>query len=47
MNFKKKKILNEFNLVKNEKDNIVEKSEDYENKENIDINIKKNTINTS
>ena len=47
MNFKKKKILNEFNLVKNEKDNIVEKSEDYENKENIDINIKKNIENKS
>ena len=42
INFKKKKIENEFNLVKNENDNILEKSEDDENKENIDINLKKN-----
>ena len=39
INFKKKKIENEFNLVQNEKDNILEKAEDEENKENIDINI--------
>ena len=41
INFKKKKIENEFNLVKDEKDNIIEKSEDEENKENIDINSNK------
>ena len=49
INFKKKKIENEFNLVKDEKDNIIEKSEDEENKENIDINsnkdLKSNNIN--
>ena len=49
MNFKKKKIENEFNLVQNEKDNILEKTEEEENKENIDINIikKKNEINNA
>jgi hypothetical protein len=41
INFKKKKIENEFNLVKDEKDDIIEKSEDEENKENIDINSNK------
>ena len=45
INFKKKKIENEFNLVKDEKDNIIEKSEDEENKENIDINSNKNIKN--
>ena len=45
INFKKKKIENEFNLVKNLNDNILEKSEDDENKENTDINCKKNTGN--
>ena len=49
INFKKKKIENEFNLVQNEKDNILEKAEDEENKENIDINInnKKNNVNNN
>ena len=42
INFNKKKIENEFNLVTNEKDNIVEKSEEDENKENIDLNSNKN-----
>ena len=45
INFKKKKIENEFNLVQNEKDNILEKAEDEENKENIDININNNKKN--
>ena len=45
INFKKKKIENEFNLVKDEKDDIIEKSEDEENKENIDINSNKNLKN--
>jgi hypothetical protein len=38
INFKKKKIENEFNLV-------LEKSEDEENKENVDININKKNVN--
>ena len=38
INFKKKKIENEFDLVKNNED-ILEKSNEDENKENIDINI--------
>ena len=38
INFKKKKIENEFNIAKNE-DNILEKSSEEENKENIDLNI--------
>ena len=38
MNFKKKKIENEFDLVKNNED-ILEKSNEDENKENLDINI--------
>ena len=42
INFKKKKIENEFNIVKNLNDNILEKSEDDENKENTDINCMKN-----
>ena len=42
INFNKKKIENEFNLVTNEKDNIAEKSEEDENKENIDLNSNKN-----
>ena len=42
-NIKKKKIENEFNLVKDNKDNILEKSEDEENKENTDININNNS----
>ena len=41
INVKKKKIENEFDLVKT-KDNILEKSNDDENKENIDINIQNN-----
>ena len=38
MNFKKKNIENEFDLVKNNED-ILEKSNEDENKENLDINI--------
>ena len=40
INFKKKKIENEFNLIK--KDNILENSNEDENKENLDINIQNN-----
>jgi len=46
INVKKKKIENEFDLVK-AKDNILEKSNDDENKENIDINIKNNYTNNN
>ena len=46
MNFKKKKIENEFSGAKNE-DNIIEKSSEDENKENIDINIIKKNKNSN
>ena len=42
LNFKKKNIENELNLVKDIKDNIIKKSEGEENKENININFNKN-----
>ena len=44
INFKKKKIENEFNLIKNN-DDILEKSNEDENKENIDVNIHNNNNN--
>ena len=43
INFKKKKIENEFDLVKNNNEDILEKSNEEENKENIDINVKNNS----
>ena len=46
INVKKKKIENEFDLVKN-RDNILEKSNDDENKENININIQNNYTNNN
>ena len=45
INFKKKKIENEFNLIKNN-DDILEKSNEDENKENIDVNIHNNNKNS-
>ena len=46
INFKKKKIENEFNLIKNN-DDILEKSNEDENKENIDVNIHNNYNNNN
>ena len=46
INVKKKKIENEFDLVKT-RDNILEKSNDDENKENININIQNNYTNNN
>ena len=46
INFKKKKIENEFNLIKNN-DDILEKSNEDENKENIDVNINNNNNNNN